>query len=345
MKSTRFTATLLRQGAGGFAGLIAGRTLARIGVERDGEFDAWREHFRTLVLELAAAVDDGSSDQFARQVEWTRAAFVERGLETEALQVGLAAVGEVLEEELPPQALDPIPSFLRAAQLEIEASPRASEPEDSPYASLVEGFLDDLRGWDAAAGTHRVLDTIARGGLTVADALEEVLPAILREVGRRWHTAAVNVAGEHFTTQTVGRLIGRLVELGPPLEREAPKVLLSMIAGDAHELGLRIVAALFELDGWRTVCLGANTPIEDLTQCAQEFDPDLVALGATLNTQRAVVARAIERLRAERPGQAVLVGGSAFAGLSETAGEVGADAHATSPRDAVRRARALLERT
>ena len=29
--------------------------------------------------------------------------------------------------------------------------------------------------------------------------------------------------------------------------------------GDAHDLGLRIVSALFELDGWRTLCLGANT--------------------------------------------------------------------------------------
>ena len=70
MEANRFTATLLRQSAGGFAGLAASRTAERAGVDGalEGGFEAWRAHFRTLVLDLAAAVDDGASEEFAARV-------------------------------------------------------------------------------------------------------------------------------------------------------------------------------------------------------------------------------------------------------------------------------------
>jgi methanogenic corrinoid protein MtbC1 len=71
-------------------------------------------------------------------------------------------------------------------------------------------------------------------------------------------------------------------------------------------------------------------------QTVQHFQADLVALGATLDEHRSAVARSIAALRAARPGQRVLVGGSAFAGSADLWRRAGADACAATPAEAVR---------
>jgi methanogenic corrinoid protein MtbC1 len=67
-----------------------------------------------------------------------------------------------------------------------------------------------------------------------------------------------------------------------------------------------------------------------------------VALGATLDVQRATTARAIAALREARPGQKVLVGGAAFAARPDLWRRVGADAWAATPSEAVDVGRELV---
>jgi methanogenic corrinoid protein MtbC1 len=346
MSPTDFTATLLRASANGFAGLAASRTAERRGApaELEGGFDAWQAHFKTLVGELAAAADDGSVVAFAATVAWTRDAFAARGLSTEILSVGLEELATVLEESLPAPAWKPLPPFFEAARAELVRDGKPHEREISGVAGgIVETYLAKLQEGDAPGAIATVTGAVEGGGLSVPEALEGVLTTALHEIGRRWHTDVINVAQEHFAAQVSGRLLERLLLMAPASPPNGHTVMLTMIEGDAHDLGLRIVAAFFELDGWRTICLGANMPSFDLPQAVEDFGVDLILLGATLNTQRDAVARAIGTLREARPDLKVLAGGRAFAACEERASEIGADGCALQPSRAVELGRELLE--
>jgi methanogenic corrinoid protein MtbC1 len=72
------------------------------------------------------------------------------------------------------------------------------------------------------------------------------------------------------------------------------------------------------------------------------MDADLVALSATLDEQRETAARTIEALRTARPGQRVIVGGSAFAKGTDLWKRVGADAYAASAEQAVKLGQQLV---
>lgn len=346
MSPTNFTATLLRASASGFAGLAASRTTERSGAdgELEGGFGAWQAHFKSLVEELAAAADDGGVAAFAAQVQWTREAFAVRGLATEILSVGLEELETVLEESLPAAAWKPLPAFFEAARTELLRDGQSPQQDDGGFGDgIIEAYLAKLLEGDALAAIATVTGAVDDGSLSVPEALEGILTTALREIGRRWHTDQVNVAQEHFATQVSGRLLERLILMAPASPPNGHTVMLTMIEGDAHDLGLRIVAALFELDGWRTICLGANMPSPDLAPAIEDFGVELLLLGATLNTQRDTLSRAIETLRAARPGIKIIAGGSAFAGCEHRAVEIGADGCALLARRAVELGRELLE--
>ena len=346
MSSTDFTATLLRASASGFAGLAVSRTAERGGDagELAGGFDAWQACFKVLVDELAAAASDGGAGAFAAKVGWTRDSFAARGLSAGVLSAGLEELEAVLEDSLPADAWSSLPPFFEAARTELAREGQPSAGEASCAAgSIVETYLAKLREGDAPGAIATVMDAIDEGGLSVPEALEGILAKALHETGRRWHSNQMNVAQEHFATQVSGRLLERLVLMAPTSRANGHTVMLTMIEGDAHDLGLRIVAALFELDGWRTICLGANMPASDLPLAVKDFGVDLVLLGATLNTQREAVARSIGVLRGASPGLKILAGGPAFAGCEDRATEIGADGCVLLPRRAVELGRELVE--
>ncbi|MFT5291367.1 MAG: methanogenic corrinoid protein MtbC1 [Planctomycetota bacterium] len=347
MDTTRFTATLLRTSASGFAAMAVSRALERSGGKDglEGDFDAWQSHFQNLVLELAAALEDGSQQQFAAKVRWGCEAFGARGPQPLMLRDGLGELGAVLRDSLPSDSWGSLAGFLEAATLELDRSPSPADTVvggDSPFGELVDSYLALVWEGDARRAIDLVADAIRGKQLSVSDALDGVLTLALQKIGLGWHEGTINIAEEHFATQTTSRLLEQILFLAPEPSPNGHSVILTMAEGDAHDLGLRIVSAFFELDGWRSISLGANTPSNDLAQAAERFDADLIVIGATLNTHRVGVAQALKVLKQVRPAQKVLIGGPAFRALGEAAAEIGADGCALDARDALRLGRALL---
>jgi methanogenic corrinoid protein MtbC1 len=110
--------------------------------------------------------------------------------------------------------------------------------------------------------------------------------------------------------------------------------------GDLHELGIRMVSDLFELEGWRVECLGANMPADEVAAAAgpqpHRGPANLVAISAGTPLAMRSVARLVQALRATPHGQrvTVMVGGLPFHladGLWRT---VGADGFAPSASSA-----------
>ena len=181
-------------------------------------------------------------------------------------------------------------------------------------------------------------------GLDVRSAYLDVLLPAQREIGRLWHLGEVNVAEEHLVTSTTQRTMAVLSHAAKPAPFNGKTAIVAAVATNAHDVGLRAVADLYQMAGWRTICLGADVPIEDLPTTLNYFQADLLLLGATIATQLPRVQQTIAGVRSlsERPVK-IVVGGAAFDEVADLWKKVGADGYAARVDEAVALGARLVE--
>jgi methanogenic corrinoid protein MtbC1 len=91
--------------------------------------------------------------------------------------------------------------------------------------------------------------------------------------------------------------------------RTGQTAVVSCAANEHHQLGGRMVADIFEANGWRGYFIGANLPAGNLLQLLREKRPDAVALSLALPFNLDPLVRMAEAVRAEFPALPILVGG------------------------------------
>ncbi len=309
-----------------------------------GDFDSWKRHVEQHLLQLAAALGDGAPQGFVKQILWSRDAFEARGHSANALRCLLGLAQETLQENIPngEAALTPYYDAARAALDEVPSPNVSYIDESSPHGALAARFLAALRAGDEPAAMELVLGAIEGNTLTSEEAIHFVLVPSLREIGREWHLNRLTIAEEHFATAVTQKLLARTLADTPVAEPNGKSVLLTAVAGDCHGFGIQIIAAEFELDGWRTICLGTDMPPEELADMAAQHGVDLVGIGATLDTQRQSVQSCIGALRSACPELKILVGGQAFLDVDGAWRRCGADDFAPTARAAVEKGRQLV---
>lgn len=213
-----------------------------------------------------------------------------------------------------------------------------------PDAGEVSGeYLEAVLAGDRRRA-FAVLDRARGAGLGHREMYLEVFQPALREVGRLWQENRISVADEHLATAITQAAMARLYDdLFTVSRRRGPLLIAACADSERHELGLRMICDLLELEGWDTVFLGATTPIDSLVEMVEARRPAVVALSASIAPHLGRVGEAIRALR-ERLGDRaplIAVGGRPFIEDPELAGRVGADLTAL---DAVEAVKLLQER-
>lgn len=134
----------------------------------------------------------------------------------------------------------------------------------------------------------------------------------LYEVGKLWEEGKISVATEHMATA----ISESLLNLAYPRLFARPRIgkaaVVSCVANEHHQIGGRMVADIFELNGWRGYFLGANTPLPDLKSFIGEKQPDAVALSLAIVQNLDRLSLAIGEIRESFPEMPILVGGQAL---------------------------------
>jgi methanogenic corrinoid protein MtbC1 len=305
---------------------------------------AWSDALSSRVNDLAAAVGAGRPELFALQLAWAKVAFHTRGLPIDDLVRSLDAVAASCLDVVPPEDAARLREYTRAARKSLESASSEVPTElsiDTPHGTLAAEYLHAILEGEKRRACEHVLS--AARGMPVTEIYERVLTPAMRELGRMWHLGEVNVAEEHFATATTLTAMSQLASLAPVAPRNGRSVLAASVAGNNHEIGIRMVADYFEFAGFRVIYLGPNTPLDDLAVAAVDFKADVVCLAATLPTHLMTVRDTIAQIRGACPRRLfVLAGGGAFAGCDGLATEHGADSCASSPREAVQAACSFL---
>jgi methanogenic corrinoid protein MtbC1 len=186
-----------------------------------------------------------------------------------------------------------------------------------------------------------VIDGARRAEVGVRTIYLSVLQPALYEVGRRWEQGIMSVAQEHFATavtQTVmSRLAGEAFLTAPLGERS---LIAACVDAERHEVGLRMLCDLLEVEGWTTIYLGPTVPTADLVRMVRDRRPQALALSVSLPPHLLAVRAAIADVRAlGAPQPVVMVGGRALQSDPALAARLGADFTAQDAAEAVDRLR------
>jgi len=110
-------------------------------------------------------------------------------------------------------------------------------------------------------------------------------------VGSAWLRGTLEIFEEHLYTAQVQALLQHA--LGAILPSSlAPRVLLTTLPGEIHQLGMLMAHAFLAIEGAQCVSLGIQTPPSDILKAVQAHRVDIVGLSCTAaNPLRATLAQ------------------------------------------------------
>ena len=134
----------------------------------------------------------------------------------------------------------------------------------------------------------------------------------LYEVGRLWETNQISVAVEHMATAITESLLSLSYPKIFSADHKGKKAVVSCLVNEYHQIGGKMVADIFELNGWDGYFLGANTPIDALRSMVKDKQPDILALSVSIYFNMNSLYDTLKIVRTDYPHLKIIVGGQAF---------------------------------
>jgi methanogenic corrinoid protein MtbC1 len=332
---------------------VAQAAVAKDYARRPALLAKYGEHGRTMYLQdtkfhtayLADAISFARPSIFRDYLGWLNEVLAARGVGPEELSENLKCMREALVEQLTPAGLNAVLPVFEAAVAEVVDGPAARPQEFEqplPAEGLAKRYLDHLLRCERQAALELVQEAI-RSGVGLREIWLRVFQDSQYEVGRLWQSNRISIAQEHYCTAATQAIMSRLYNQVFSTPRRGRILVTACAPSEIHELGMRMLADIFEMEGWDTYHLGANMPATALADFVAQRQPNLVGLSATMTFHLEGVATIIRALRENEKTRDVdiMVGGRAFNREPGLWRQIGANAYARDAEDALIGADAL----
>jgi MerR family transcriptional regulator, light-induced transcriptional regulator len=120
---------------------------------------------------------------------------------------------------------------------------------------------------------HKVYDEICKDK-SFKDVFYNIFIPLLDEIGMLWQTGTIKPSHEHFISYLIKQKLNSIIEnlqLNTPVTNDKIYVLF-LPQTEVHDLGLMFINAELINNGYQTVFLGDNIPLEDLEDFINHFD-------------------------------------------------------------------------
>jgi hemerythrin-like metal-binding protein len=175
------------------------------------------------------------------------------------------------------------------------------------YAAYLERLLQgDKRG------CGRIVQRLLTEGISFENLYVDLLQKAMYHTGDLWMKNRISVATEHLITATTLSMMTLVHPLLLDAPRNGKKAVVTCVGGELHQVGGKMVSDMFELHGWDSYFLGADTPVEGLLDLIGEKQPDVLCLSVSLSIHVNQLEETVEKTRARFSELNILVGGQAF---------------------------------
>jgi len=182
--------------------------------------------------------------------------------------------------------------------------------------------------------------------LDATEIIENGLAKGLKTVGKKFEDGELFLMHLVAAAEAVKKALSDVLEpelIKHKAERKTlGKVVIGTVAGDIHDIGKNIVAAMLFAGGFEIHDLGKDVPVEEFIKKTKETKANIVGASALLSTTLPVQHEIVKALVAEgiRDKVKVMVGGAPV--TEEWVREIGGDGYAENAVEAVKVAKTLL---
>ena len=291
---------------------------------------------------LLPALESGDLAPFRAYLAWLSQVLTSRGIPTLSLARSIDDLGVFFQRQLG-DAVSPALAAIADARSALNGdAPSYDCPRPASWAES-EAYRDAALRGNYADAQALVVAAMQREQSLPRTSMHVVQRA-LYEIGALWQQNAVSVAQEHMATAMSQTILAQQMANVSIAPDNGLSALFACTAGNHHALGLRMVADAFEIDGWKTYFLGADTPTAALINAVAETRPRLVGLSISLPQHVRGLREAVSALRSHFGNACpkLFVGGLVFNQFPQLAHALGADLLGTDADSAVAQARRLL---
>jgi MerR family transcriptional regulator, light-induced transcriptional regulator len=300
------------------------------------------------LMYLANSAGSASEELFLHYTGWVKVLFHSLGVPKETFLLSLEFIRDELRDYLE-SVPEGIACIERIINRSIEEFPDMPEEHasyinpENPYAELAVTYLHAvIEGKRHEAG--KLVVTAVEGGTSVKDIYLHVFQPTQQEIGRLWQMNRISVAQEHYATAVTQLVMSRLYPYIFSEEKNGNTFIGTCVGDELHEIGIRMLTDFFEIEGWDTYFLGANTPASAVIDSLKEYEADIIGISATMTYHVNKVEELISAIHAEKwlKRPQMLVGGYPFNRDKELYKRVGADGFAENALDALQAGRDLV---
>lgn len=216
----------------------------------------------------------------------------------------------ISEEEKP--KLNRILDYAIQATIKECAGKQEYRADAGIYKKEIKQYLDCLLHADSK-GAMRLVAEFGKNGIPLSDLCVDIIAEAMRQVGDLWHRHLISVDMEHYCTSVTQMALTQFYPLIFSQKRKEKSIVVACVGSELHEIGARMVADLFEYNGWDSIYLGAAVPVDVLVSEVAEHSPCLAALSVTMPQHLPLCRDAVRRLKRMFPDTRIAVGGNAFA--------------------------------
>jgi len=192
----------------------------------------------------------------------------------------------------------------------LAAAPLPAKDAEAPAPNFHE-FLRRLKDHDMQGVRNYLAQALMQQGLRTF--VHETVAPLNAAIGQGWESGTIEVFEEHLYTEQMQRILrGAIMNL--PAYHPVPKILLTTLPGEQHELGLLMAEAVLAVEGAHCVSLGVEMPVPDIVQAALRHGAHVVGLSFSIAFPAAAVAEGLHNLRTTLPPSIALWAGGRGSG-------------------------------
>jgi len=290
---------------------------------------------------LSEAIAAGHSSFFAHYIAWAKVLLNGMNIPSEELARNLKIVEEVLSRELGDlEGSSVLQEYIQEGLNKLPFLPSEVSPfiqESHPHGELAQQYLELLLRGERHLASRLILDILETQQINIKEVYLDIFQYAQYEIGRLWQMNKISVAQEHYCTAATQLIMSQLYTYIFTTERKNKAMVATCVGGDLHELGIRMVADFFEMEGWDTYYLGANTPTSSILRELRERGADLLAISVTMTFHVRAAEALIAAVRSDENCRHVkiMVGGYPFNIEPELWQQIGADGYSRNAQEAI----------
>jgi len=166
---------------------------------------------------------------------------------------------------------------------------------------------------------HEMVDRIKNSFASISDLYTQLFQKSLYEVGRLWEINKISVAVEHVATAITEYLMNNVYADIIQSSSTGMRVIIASAPNEYHQIGAKMVADIFEMNGWDSWYLGANSPTSELIQLANDIQPHVIGLSLSVYFHLFDLETMIHTIQKNISGCPIIIGGQAFVNCDGTA--------------------------